>query len=132
MTPPTRRRRAAPGVAVLAALALAGLTACAIPLGGGANQSAASPKAMAACRQRADAVYTMQNRDAVYRADMFAGTQRDAPFAAAGVAANASSGLSARYARDTMVDDCLRGASGSADAPPAAPEPAPVAAKPAR
>ncbi len=135
MIPPTRSRRAALRSALLATLAVAGLTACATPIGGAPSREAANPKAIAACRQRADAVYDQQNRGAVYRADTYAGSVRDAPFAGSGPAANPSSGLSGRYAHDTILDDCLSGASGSADVgteaiPPATPAPALTALPP--
>ena len=129
MTPPTRSRRANLGSAVLAALALAALTACSTSFGTSANRAGASPQAMAACRHRADAVYEQQNRGAVYRTDMYAGSQRDAPFGGAGPAGNPSSGLSDLYARDTMVDDCLNGMATSADVTTDAPPPAPAAPK---
>jgi len=127
MTPPTRSRRAALGSAVLAALALAGLTACSTSFGHSANREGVSPKVMAACRHRADMVYEQQNRGAVYRTDIYAGSQRDAPFAGTGSAGNPSTGLSDRYARDTMVDDCLNGMSNGTDVTtePAPPAPAP-------
>jgi hypothetical protein len=123
MTPPTRSRHAAFRSAVLAALALAGLAACATPFGGTASRGTVSPKTMAACRQRADAVFDQQNRDAVYRADMYAASQRDAPFGGAGMAGNPSSGLSDRYARDTILDDCLNGTTSGADVTTGAPPP---------
>ena len=43
MTPPTRSRHAAFRSAVLAALALAGLAACATPFGGTASRGTVSP-----------------------------------------------------------------------------------------
>ena len=131
MTPPTRSRRAALRSALLATLAVAGLTACAPPIGGTASRETASPKAMAACRQRADTVYDQQHRGAVYRADTYAGSLRDAPFAGSGPAGNPSSGLSGRYARDNILDDCLNGASGSADVTTDAPGPATATPAPA-
>ena len=80
---------------------------------------------MAACRQRADEVFSRQNRGAVYRADMLAGGQRDSPFAGLGQPGEPGEGLPARYSRETMLDECLNGLSGSADAPPADAQPAP-------
>lgn len=142
MTPSTRHRRPAPtfarlAFAPLAVLALLGLADCSGRISSTSDRAGATPKAMAACRQRADQVYDMQNRADVYRSDMFAGGQRDAPFGATGVPGNASTGLSARYARETMIDDCLNGLSVSpaatADAQPAATTPAatmPTAATP--
>jgi hypothetical protein len=129
MTPPTRSRRAALGSAVLAALALAALTACSTSFGTTASHEGVSAKAMAACRHRADQVYDQQNRGAVYRTDSYAGSVRDAPFGGAGPAGNPSSGLSDRYARDTMVDDCLNGMANGADVTTDAPPPAAAAPK---
>lgn len=117
------------GAVLLAALALAGLAGCAE---GGGARSGATPKAMAACRQRADEVYERQNRGAVYRTDTFVASQRDAPFGGSGPAGNPSTGLSDRYAHDTILDDCLNGmassttTSGTPSPAAAAPVPAPT------
>jgi hypothetical protein len=108
------RRRA---IALLS-LALAA-TACARPN----PQGSASAVERAACRQRADQVYTMQNRDQVYRSDTFATSTRDAPYAAGGVVGNTTRGLSGEFSRDQMVDDCLRSSAGNVGATPAAPAP---------
>lgn len=130
MIPPTRSCRAttrlAPNAAaLLAMLALGGLGACSHPIGSTADRAGATPKAMAACRQRADEVFERQNRAEVYRSDMFAGGERDAPFAATGMSrTEPGAGLPSRYARETMVDDCLNAASGSPGASPDAPPPA--------
>ncbi len=76
----------------------------------------------AACRARADDVYNRQNRADVYRADQYA-VGRDAPFGGGGHV-NAPS-LSARFAREQLVDNCLAARPGpagpSTDAPPAKP-----------
>ncbi len=72
----------------------------------------------AACNQRADEVYTKQNRDQVYRDDMYATSTRDAPFAGAGLVGNTSRGLSGEYARDRLVDDCINGATAAATPAP--------------
>jgi hypothetical protein len=121
MNPPTPPRRATLASAVPAALLLLGLVACNGPISSTSDRAGASPKAMAACRQRADQVYDMQNRGDVYRSDMIAGGQRDAPFGAVGNPGNVSTGLSARYARETMVDDCLNGLSVTPAAPSESP-----------
>ncbi len=62
----------------------------------------------AACRQRADEVFDKQNREEVYRTDVFAGSSRDAPFSVASLPNDPSRGLSSQYERDTLLDDCLR------------------------
>ena len=127
MTPPPPIRRSIVRVVppLLAMLATAGLAGCApTSSSSSANREAASPKAMAACRNRADDVFNQQNRADVYRSDMYAGGQRDAPFGA-GLPGNPGDGLSARYARETMLDDCLNGTSGGTDTP------SPTAAAPA-
>jgi hypothetical protein len=134
MTQPPRRCRAVLTPAPLAVLAVAGLAACSHPIGSTADRADATPKAMAACRQRADQVYDRQNPGDVYRSDMSAGGQRDAPFGGMGPPGNPSDGLSARYARETMLDDCLNGVSGSPGAAQDAPPPAdtPLASPPSR
>jgi hypothetical protein len=91
---------------LVAALSLAGCTQPAGPRAG------ASPAQTAACRQRSEEVYLTQNRGDVYRADTYATSTRDAPFGG-GLASVPSSGLSQRYARDQMLDDCLRSSAGN-------------------
>jgi hypothetical protein len=105
-------------------LAVLALSACAHPIGTTADRAGATPKAMAACRQRADEVFDRQNRAEVYRSDMYAGGERDSPFAAGGMSGNPGAGLPARYERETMVDDCLNATAGSPGATPDAPPPA--------
>jgi len=89
-------------VALLAALALAG---CAAPT----PQSRASAAQQAACRQRADEVYTQRNRDAKYTADAYVSGTRDTPFSASGAAGDTSSGLPGRYSREAIYSDCVNG-----------------------
>ena len=133
MTPPTRRCRATirvvPAVLpLLAVLAVGGLGACSHPIGSTADRAGASPKAMAACRQRADEVWERQNRGEVYRNDTFATAERDSPFGAGGMArTDPGAGLPDRYARETMLDDCLNAASGTPGTTPDAPPPAGLA-----
>jgi hypothetical protein len=89
------------------------LAALAVPvLLAGCNaqpQTRSGAAAQAACRQRADEVYLMQNRGEIYRADQYATSTRDAPYASSGVVGVTSSGLSGRYARDSLLSDCLSG-----------------------
>ena len=129
MSPPTRRCRTVVRLSAyfLAVLTLGGLAACTRPIGITADRAGATPKAMAACRHRADEVFERQNRGDVYRSDMYAGGERDSPFAATGMSGNPSAGLSDRYSRENMVDDCLNAASGAPGATPDAPPPAGLA-----
>jgi hypothetical protein len=114
----------APRRVLSAMLPLALLAACssnAPPLPG--SRAAASPQTMAACRQRADEVYSRQNPNEVYSSDMFAGGLKDTPYAGRDVAGISNRGLSGQYARETMLDDCLRsvaGNIGTSPEPPAA------------
>ncbi len=87
-----------------------------------APASHATTAQLAACRQRADQVFEQQNRGAVYQADMYASSTRDAPFGSSGLLGS-SSGLSDRYARDKIQSDCIDGING-------APGPVPGAAAP--
>jgi hypothetical protein len=115
----TLAHRSAPSRAACAALlAVLTLGACAAAQQPRAQATAAQK---AACRQRADEVYEKQNRGDVYRADNFAGGLRDTPYASQGMPVSPSAGLSARFARDTLFDDCLRNASG--DVPDVSGEP---------
>ncbi len=95
-----------PAAGMLLALSL---SACAQPRPSRAGLSAAQT---AACRQRSEEVYLTQNRGDVYRADTYATSTRDAPYGG-GLAAVPSTGLSQRYARDQMLDDCLRSSAGN-------------------
>lgn len=98
---------------------LAALAGCASPQGGGSRASA-DERALAACSRQADDAYLRQNRDAIYQADQYVSGGRDSPFGGASGVANPSAGLSERYARETMVDDCLNAGT---DQPGATPTP---------
>jgi hypothetical protein len=100
----------------LALATLLGLAACAAPAHrhGSAAQEAA-------CAKRADEVFLRQNRAEIYRADQYAASGRDAPFAGAGRLDAPS--LSDRYAREQFLENCLAGRTGSAGATPEAPDP---------
>jgi hypothetical protein len=78
----------------------------------------------AACEQRADEVYLKQNRADLYRSDRYSTSTRDAPFASTGLPGVTTDGLSQRYARDTMISDCIRESSMDVQTGPA---PAPAA-----
>ena len=93
-----------------------GVIAC-LWLGGCAGSRAperqGSAAQKAACRQRADEVYSKQNRAEVYRSDTYLTTTRDSPFATSGLPGITSRGLSGQYARDTLVRDCLNNTAGN-------------------
>jgi len=86
----------------LAALALIGCAAS-------TPQSHASAAQQAACRQQADQTFQVRNPDANYAADAYVSGTRDTPFSGSGMAANTSSGLPARYSRDTLYSNCVNG-----------------------
>jgi len=102
--------RAAALAALLAAAATLG--ACANTYHRPANRAAASQATLAACRTRADEIYLKQNRAEIYQADTYATQTRDSPYGASGLPGITSAGLSGRYAREQMEDDCIN-ASGS-------------------
>lgn len=83
----------------------------------------ASAAQSAACRQRADEVHERQNRADLFRSDTHAGGTRDAMFSGTGSPAASIGFLSARFARDKLVDECLRGAAGNVASTPDAPPP---------
>lgn len=104
----------------LVLLAGASLAACA-PATPGPRASAAQS---AACRQRADEVYDRQNRAEIYRADVLAGGTRDAAFSSTGAPGGGiQAQLAARFARDRLLDECLRGVAGNVGSTPDAPIP---------
>lgn len=107
-----------PSLVVAAALA-ALLAGCAAP----EPQSHAAAVNAAVCRQRADQVYALRNRDQVYKDDTYATSARDAPLSTSGTIGVTSRGLSARYERDQILSDCLAGTGSSVGATPAAPPP---------
>lgn len=87
----------------------AGLAACAAP----EPQTRANAARAAACREHADEVYLRQNRAELYRSDAYATSTRDAPFATSGIKDDPTRGLAGRYARDTMVGDCMNATGGT-------------------
>ena len=112
---------------VLALLLGTGLMAgCATPAAGPRPSAAQA----AACRQRADEVHERQNRGDMFRDDAYAGGTRDAMFSGTGSPGASIAMLSARYARDRLVDACLRGAAGNVASTPDAPIPTTTTAAP--
>ena len=75
---------------------------------------ASSAADIAACRKRADQIFEMQNRGAVYAADAYRTNDRDSPFTSNGLTGVTSQGLGAQYQRDQFEDDCLRSTNSTA------------------
>lgn len=84
--------------AALLGLAALALSACAVPL------SDAQRQTVAACRERADQVYEVQNRGAIYLPQ----PSSDTPFSSNYAIGGSDSGLIARHSDDQMVSDCVR------------------------
>ena len=76
------------------------------------SQRTANRSLVADCRVAVDRVYAAQNRVDLSRQD-----ERDEPFAAQYVSGVVTSGLSARYGRDRMVDSCVKENGGPAQVP---------------
>ena len=91
--------------ALAAAILLSGCMAPPRAPDGTIEQSSADQKALVACRARANEVYDRQNRGAIFTPT---NTDRDTPRSTGYVFGNPTSGLSARYGYDNMIDDCLR------------------------
>ncbi|MBS0560833.1 MAG: hypothetical protein JSR21_12330 [Proteobacteria bacterium] len=66
-------------------------------------QQRASQELLNACRQRADQIFMSQNRGAQYET-----SNSLTPYSAGPSTGLPTQGLSVRYARDQMVDDCVR------------------------
>lgn len=113
------RRAALSGGPVL--MLTAALAGCATP----SPEQRTSQVDRAACTQRAEEIYRMQNRGDVYRSDTYVTSTRDAPFAGTGVGAMPSAGLGSQFARQRIIGDCLRG-QGNVGPTRAAPEPLPT------
>jgi hypothetical protein len=69
-------------------------------------RSRASAAAVAECKTRTDAAYNRQNRFLLSTRDT-----TDTPYSTSGAPGNTTSGLSREYDRETMLDNCLGGAS---------------------
>lgn len=101
---------------------IAALLSLAPMLGGCAQHSAplsvTERETIAACRSHADEVYDRLNRGAIYRIP-----DNSAPNSSIGLVGDPTGVLSDRYARDRMIDRCVRGVapSGTAVAPSSAP-----------
>jgi len=89
-------------VALLAALVLTGCAAS-------TPQSHATAAQQTACRQQADQAFQLRNPGASYTADAYVSGTRDTPFSSSGAAGDTTSGLPARYSRDTLYSNCVNG-----------------------
>jgi hypothetical protein len=97
-------------------------------------QSRANAAQQAACRQRADAEFLVQNPGTVYQSDAFVSGARSAPFSGSGIGGNMTAGLPDRYTREQFYQNCLNGLGPAPapfpTAPPGAPPPPPPAPPP--
>lgn len=84
-----------------ASLLLLALGACASRP---SNLSVTDRETIAACRTHADQVYERLNRGAIYSIN-----QSSTPNSAMGLVGDPTAALSDRYARDRMIERCVRG-----------------------
>jgi hypothetical protein len=103
--------------ALLAPLLL--MLTCCQPPPAPSPESRADAATLAACRERADAVYNRQNRGTIY-----AITNRDAPFSGSYIPAPVDGGLSQLYTHENRIRDCVRNTGTETSRAPT-PEPAP-------
>lgn len=92
---------------IATAAGLCWLSGCTIPLATGSPQPSA--EALASCDKRGEQVFEAQNRNAIYKADSYDTSQRDAPFSTSGLPEDFH-GLADQNARNQDVRDCLNGA----------------------
>jgi hypothetical protein len=88
---------------IIALLGSGLLAGCAFG-GGGRAESTTDAATRVACRQRAEQVYSQQNRAEIYSPPAAVNT----PFSAGYAPGVSDRGLSDLYAHDRMVDDCIR------------------------
>jgi hypothetical protein len=119
-------RRLPPLVVPLVFLALGACSFGAPP----STANRASQETLAACRERAEDVYVRQNRDLIYAND-----NSSTPYSAGPSTGLPMHGLSAQFAHQQVIDDCvrntgpatLRGDGPASPSAPAAAGPAPAA-----
>lgn len=97
---------------------LIALSACENGGSFGGGQAQADAQTRAACRQRAEDVYTQQNRAQIYSPPPAVNT----PYSGNYLPDQSDRGLSDLYAHDRLVNDCIRNTGTGADRtqPPAA------------
>jgi len=108
----------------LLTLLLSGCTLGPSPAGGGEAQ--AQQSLVTACRQRADEAYNVTHRDQIYASE----SQVNTPFSANYQPGIPSRGLSDLFARDQMVDDCVRNTGAEGSRTPSGTEPGTAPAAP--
>jgi|GEM_PF-5611656 len=115
---------------LLCAVAILTLGACTQPLGGTALSSETRSDAATrdACRRRANEIYDRQNRATIFAPN----SGLNSPSSGAYVAGQTDRGLSAQFAQEQLIRECVRNASGAAEASPVAPSPQAPAAAPKR
>ncbi len=113
------RRRLAPAL-LPTAMAMAMLALCVAGCASPSPTAHADAVTAAACRQRADSVLAMRNPQQTYDDDNYATSLRDSPLGTSGMLGVTNQGLSSRYERDKMVQDCIN-STGKVAPTPAAP-----------
>jgi hypothetical protein len=96
---------------LLLLLSILALPACNAGGAASGGQAQADAQTRAACRQRAEDVYTQQNRAEIYSPP----PQVNTPFSANYLPDQSDRGLSQRFAHDRMVNDCIRNTGTGAD-----------------
>ncbi len=109
----------------LAALALAGCTEP--PASSASSETRADAATLDACRRRANEIYDRQNRATIFAAN----SGMNSPSSGAYVSGQTDRGLSARFAQEQLIRECVRNAGGAAEVSPAAPPPATTSQTPA-
>ncbi len=109
----------------LAALALAGCTEP--PASSASSETRSDAATLDACRRRANEIYDRQNRASIFAAN----SGLNSPSSGAYVSGQTDRGLSARFAQEQLIRECVRNAGGSAEVSPAAPPPTPAPQTPA-
>jgi hypothetical protein len=115
--------RALPPLLALTVLALPGFVLAGCVAADRSGPLSANAATQAACRQRADEVYNQQNRGDIYRLP----PQVNSPSSATYAPGATERGLSDLFARDKMINECVRnvgtGAERSTGTPPEPPRP---------
>jgi hypothetical protein len=110
-------------ISVFTILAAGLLFGCAEPPPPPTGQARADAQTLAACRQRADTVYNMRNRDVIYAPP----PQVNAPFSGSYGPGVDDRSLSQMFERDSLMNDCVRNTGTESDRTP---EPSPPPASP--
>src|SRR4051812_46483322 len=121
---PQARRAGSAWAAMAGFSALAVLAACgpnATPFIGSPSPEARADAALRdSCRRQANTTYEKQNRDTIYAAN----SAMNAPFSSNFVPGQTDRGLSAQFAHDQMIRDCIRSNGVASNANVTGPDPA--------